>query len=103
MRRRLLVVGTAVVLLVGVVVGLGSQLRREFFPEVDAGAFEVYVRAEPGTKIEETERRVAEVEKPFEPWELHLELEPGTYLVRVESKFTQHTHEHFAAVDLVAK
>ena len=29
--------------------------------------------------------------------------EPGTYLVRVESMFTQHTHEHFAAVDLVAK
>ena len=29
--------------------------------------------------------------------------EPGTYLVRVESMFTQHTHEHFAAVDLVAE
>lgn len=29
--------------------------------------------------------------------------EPGTYLVRVESMFTQHTHEHFAAVDLVVE
>jgi hypothetical protein len=29
--------------------------------------------------------------------------EPGTYLVRVESMFTQHTHEHFAAVDLVVQ
>ncbi len=29
--------------------------------------------------------------------------EPGTYLIRVESMFTQHTHEHFAAVDLVVK
>ena len=44
MRRRGLVIGAAVVLLVAVVVGLGSQLRREFFPEVDAGAFEMYVR-----------------------------------------------------------
>jgi hypothetical protein len=29
--------------------------------------------------------------------------DPGTYLLRVESMFTQHTHEHFAAVDLVVK
>ncbi len=63
MRRRLLAVASAVVLLVAVVVGLGSQLRREFFPEVDAGAFEIYVRAKSGTRIEETEKRVAEVEK----------------------------------------
>src|SRR5262249_29828137 len=62
-RRRLLTVASAVVLLLVVVVGLGSQLRREFFPEVDAGAFEVYVRAKSGTRIEETEKRVAEVEK----------------------------------------
>jgi multidrug efflux pump subunit AcrB len=63
MRRRLLVVGTAVVLFVAVVVGLGLRLRREFFPEVDAGAFEIYVRAGTGTRIEETEKRIAEVEK----------------------------------------
>lgn len=62
MRRRGAVVATAVVLFLVVVLGLGSQLRREFFPEVDAGAFEIYVRAKPGTRIEETERRVAEVE-----------------------------------------
>ncbi len=49
MRRRLLVVGAAVALLIAVVVGLGSQLRREFFPEVDAGAFEMFVRAPSGT------------------------------------------------------
>ena len=44
-------------------VGLGSQLRREFFPEVDAGAFEIYVRAKSGTRIEETEKRIAAVER----------------------------------------
>ncbi|HJT77103.1 MAG TPA: efflux RND transporter permease subunit, partial [Gemmataceae bacterium] len=63
MRRRGLVLAAAGVALVGVVVGLGSQLRREFFPEVDAGAFEIDVRAEPGLRIEETEKRIAKVEK----------------------------------------
>jgi multidrug efflux pump subunit AcrB len=63
MRRRLLAVLAAFAVLVAVVVALGSQLRREFFPEVDAGAFEMYVRAHSGTRIEETEKRVAEVEK----------------------------------------
>jgi multidrug efflux pump subunit AcrB len=57
------VLGIAGVTLVGVVIGLGGRLRREFFPEVDAGAFEIYVRAKPGTRIEETERRIAKVEQ----------------------------------------
>src|SRR5439155_15479533 len=61
--QRRLVVGAAVALLVMVVLGLGTQLEREFFPEVDAGAFEIYVRAEPGTSIDETERRIGQVEK----------------------------------------
>ncbi len=63
LRRRLLVIGAAVGLLLLVVIGLGSRLRREFFPEVDAGAFEMYVRARTGTRIEETEKRIVEVEK----------------------------------------
>src|SRR5207248_6519938 len=62
MRRRRLTVAVAFGLLVAVVLGLGSQLRREFFPEVDAGAFEMYVRAPTGTRIEVTEERVARVE-----------------------------------------
>ncbi len=40
MRARLLTVGTAIVVLVATVGLLGTRLRREFFPEVDAGAFE---------------------------------------------------------------
>jgi multidrug efflux pump subunit AcrB len=63
MRRRGLVLVATAVLLVAVVAGVGSRLRREFFPEVDAGAFEVYARAPAGTRIEETERRVAKVEE----------------------------------------
>jgi multidrug efflux pump subunit AcrB len=63
MRHRLATVITAFMLMVVVVVGVGSQLRREFFPEVDAGAFEIYVRAPTGTRIEETEKRITDVEK----------------------------------------
>ncbi len=37
-------------------------LRRDFFPEVDAGAFEMYVRAPSGTRIERTQEIIAQVE-----------------------------------------
>ena len=62
MDRRVLTVAAAALVLVLVVGGLGPQLRREFFPEVDAGSFEIYVRGETGTKIEITEQRIAQVE-----------------------------------------
>ena len=42
---------------------LGTRLRREFFPEVDSGAFEIYARAASGTRIEETEKMIARVEQ----------------------------------------
>jgi multidrug efflux pump subunit AcrB len=41
----------------------GPIMRREFFPEVDGGAFEMTVRAPSGTRIEITEKRIEEVEK----------------------------------------
>jgi multidrug efflux pump subunit AcrB len=37
--------------------------RRDFFPEADAGAFEIAVRAPSGTRIEETEELVKKVDK----------------------------------------
>ncbi len=60
--HRRLTVGVAIALLAAVLVGLGPVMRREFFPEVDAGAFEMYVRAPSGTRIEVTEQRIKEVE-----------------------------------------
>jgi multidrug efflux pump subunit AcrB len=38
-------------------------LRKEFFPEVDAGSFEMYVRGLSGLRIERMEERIAAVEK----------------------------------------
>ena len=49
-------------LLLLVLVVFSPILRREFFPEVDAGAFEIYVRAPTGTRIEVTEGKIAKVE-----------------------------------------
>jgi multidrug efflux pump subunit AcrB len=63
MNHRLAVVLGALGLLGVVVLLLGTRLRREFFPEVDAGAFEMYVRAKSGTRIERTEARIVEVEQ----------------------------------------
>lgn len=62
LRARWAVIGTAFGLLALVVVVFGSNLRREFFPEVDAGAFEIYVRTKSGTRIEVTEGYVEAVE-----------------------------------------
>ncbi len=63
LHHKALALGGAALLFVLVVLGVGSQLRREFFPEVDAGAFEMYVRARSGTRIEVTEGRIEKVEK----------------------------------------
>ncbi|HKI21545.1 MAG TPA: efflux RND transporter permease subunit, partial [Isosphaeraceae bacterium] len=63
MNFRIGVVLGAVGLLVSLIIVVGPRLRREFFPEVDSGAFEIYARAPSGTRIEETEKRVARVEK----------------------------------------
>ena len=63
LRHRILSIGIAVGWLVLMLVVLTPILRKEFFPEVDAGAFEMYVRGPSGTRIEITNQRIAEVEK----------------------------------------
>jgi multidrug efflux pump subunit AcrB len=63
MNFRIVVVLIAVGLFAATLGGLGTRLRREFFPEVDSGAFEMYARAASGTRIEETEKRIAKVEE----------------------------------------
>lgn len=62
LRARFAVIGAAFTTLAVVVVVFGLNLRREFFPEVDAGAFEAYVRTKSGTRIEVTEGYVEAVE-----------------------------------------
>ena len=45
-----------------VLIVMAPILRRDFFPEVDAGAFEMYVRAPSGTRIEKTQEIIAQIE-----------------------------------------
>jgi multidrug efflux pump subunit AcrB len=62
LRRPFITLALAFSLLAVTIVGLWPLLRREFFPEVDAGAFEMYVRAKSGLRIEQTEKRIEAVE-----------------------------------------
>ncbi len=78
LRHRVLTICVGYGLLVATIAVLWPIMRREFFPEVDAGAFEMYVRAHSGLRIEETEKRIKEVEdfvrKKIEPEDLQLVL-----------------------------
>ena len=60
--HRWLAVAVAYGLLILVVGSLVLPIRREFFPEVDAGSFEIYCRGPSGTRLEKMNDRVAEVE-----------------------------------------
>jgi multidrug efflux pump subunit AcrB len=63
MRHPKATIATGFSLLAVMIVLLGPDLRREFFPESDAGAFEIYVRAESGTRIEITNDKIGQVEE----------------------------------------
>ncbi len=62
LNHRAAVVLIAFGLLIAALGTLGVNLRREFFPDVDSGSFEMTVRAPSGTRIENTETRLAEIE-----------------------------------------
>jgi len=49
--------------LAGVSLALTSFIGRDFFPSVDAGLLRLHVKVAPGTRIEETERQYAGVER----------------------------------------
>lgn len=62
LRFRWLVIVVSFALLAASLLSLGPIVNREFFPEVDAGAFEIAVRAPTGTRIEKTEAAIEQVE-----------------------------------------
>ncbi len=63
MRARVLTVVVAFSILAVTIGTLGVNLRQEFFPEVDSGAFEIYARAQSGTQLYKTEELIAVVEQ----------------------------------------
>ncbi|HUS28764.1 MAG TPA: efflux RND transporter permease subunit [Kofleriaceae bacterium] len=48
---------------VGGTLYMTPMLGRDFFPQVDAGLIKLHVRTTPGTRIEETEKRIAAIER----------------------------------------
>lgn len=60
--RKVTVVASAT-LLAAVLLWYGQALRKEFFPEVDSGAFEMVMRGPSGMRIERTEEYVADAEQ----------------------------------------
>jgi multidrug efflux pump subunit AcrB len=62
LRHRWLTVGVGFGSLAVALAVFWPIMRREFYPEVDGGAFEMYARAPSGTRIERTEDRVAQLE-----------------------------------------
>ena len=63
LNHKWLVVAASFLALAVSLILLGPRIGREFFPEVDAGAFEIAVRAPTGTRLEKTEQSMALVEK----------------------------------------
>jgi CzcA family heavy metal efflux pump len=58
--------GFSVTLFIAFVAGTLSMtpmLGRDFFPQVDAGLIKLHVRGAPGTRIEETEKRIAAIQR----------------------------------------
>jgi multidrug efflux pump subunit AcrB len=76
LRNRVTTIVIAFALLAGTLIVFAPILRRDFFPEMDAGAFEIAVRAAPGIRIEKTEKQIAQVEdtvrKHIDPEDLKL-------------------------------
>ncbi|HJV48883.1 MAG TPA: efflux RND transporter permease subunit [Geothrix sp.] len=60
--HRWLIVGSSLVLVVFSVV-LSYRLPSTFFPEIDEGMERIYVRMAPGTSLEESSKRIAEMAK----------------------------------------
>jgi multidrug efflux pump subunit AcrB len=63
LRHRVKTVVIAFLLLMITLAGFVPFLRRDFFPEVDSGAFEIALSAPSGTRIEKTEALVEKVEE----------------------------------------
>ncbi len=120
MNYRVLTVAASFALLAGVIVFFSPILRREFFPEVDAGAFQFTVRAPSGTRIENTQEYITEVEdaihKSIDEHDLQLVLSeigltadwsaaytpnsgPMDAIIKVQlSEHRQHSAQHYADV-----
>jgi multidrug efflux pump subunit AcrB len=62
LQHRAFVVGTFTLFIAGSL-ALVTLIGRDFFPSVDAGLIKLHVRGAPGTRLEESEKRIAAIER----------------------------------------
>ncbi|MDG3004760.1 efflux RND transporter permease subunit [Paludisphaera mucosa] len=103
LRRRLLVVGTAFSLLAATLILMWPIMRREFYPEVDGGAFEMYLRAPSGTRIEKTEEKVAQLEEFIKATIPHHDLEQIVSEIGVNADWSAAYTPNAGPMDAVVK
>ncbi len=101
--HRLLTVGVAFGLLAVTLVLMWPIMRREFYPDVDAGAFEMYVRAPSGTRIERTEAKIAQVEEFIKKTIPHHDLEVYISELGVNSDWSAAYTPNSGPMDAVVK
>jgi multidrug efflux pump subunit AcrB len=74
LKHRAFVVVVFTVFIVGSL-AMVKLVGRDFFPNVDAGLIKLHVREQPGTRIEETEKRIALIERSIRDVIPHDEIE----------------------------
>jgi len=103
LRHRLLTIGIGFGLLALTVAMLWPILRREFYPDVDAGAFEMYVRSPSGTRIEKTEEGIARIEEFIKKTIPHHDLEVFISEIGVNSDWSAAYTPNAGPMDAVVK
>jgi multidrug efflux pump subunit AcrB len=103
LRHRLLTVGIGFGSLAVVLVTMWPIMRREFYPDVDAGAFEIYVRAPSGTRIEKTEEKIAQIEDFIKATIPHHDLELFISELGVNSDWSAAYTPNAGPMDAVVK
>ncbi len=99
-RVRTVVIGFG--LLAVTLVTMWPILRKDFFPEVDSGAFEIAVRAPSGTRVDETEKLVSQVEdyikQHIDPDDLQLVVSEIGLIADWSAAYTPNAGTHDAMV-----
>jgi multidrug efflux pump subunit AcrB len=105
LRNRIKTVVIAFSLLAVTLLLMWPIMHKDFFPDVDSGAFEIAVRAPSGTRVEETEKIVAQVEefikdkiKEMGPEDLKLVVSEIGLIADWSSAYTPNSGTHDAIV-----
>ncbi|WP_165073326.1 efflux RND transporter permease subunit [Paludisphaera rhizosphaerae] len=99
--------GTVIVgafgLLAATLVLMWPIMRREFYPDVDGGAFEMYMRAPSGLRIERTEEKVAQLEELLKETIPHHDLEQIVSEIGVNADWSAAYTPNAGPMDAVLK